>query len=99
VTDVRVTSDLSYAEVYITVDGDADEAIAGLDRAAGFIRRSLGQGLHIRKIPEFRFEVDTTLDHAGRIETLLREAAVSDAEVRGTSGEDRGHELDEPAEH
>lgn len=88
VTDVRVTSDLSYADVYVTVEGgeEGNEALDGLERASGFIRRSLGQGLHIRKIPEFRFRIDETLDQAGRIEELLRQAAVADAEVRATEG-------------
>ncbi|MDX1577775.1 MAG: 30S ribosome-binding factor RbfA [Gemmatimonadota bacterium] len=74
VTDVRTASDLSYATVYLRAEGDLDEAIEGFERAAGFIRRELGRSLHLRKIPEFRFEVDETLEHAARIEELLRQA-------------------------
>lgn len=81
VNDVRVTNDLSYATVYVTVDRseDAEGAMEGLERASGFIRRELGQGLHLRKIPEFRFEADTTMAEANRIEELLRQAKEADA--------------------
>jgi ribosome-binding factor A len=80
VTEVRVTSDLSYATVFVTVDGseNREAALEGLERASGFIRREMGQILHLRKIPEFRFEVDTTLANATRIEQLLRAAKESD---------------------
>lgn len=75
ITDVRVSGDLSYATVYIRNDlgGSVEEAIAGLEHAGGFIRRELGRSLHLRKIPEFRFEIDETFEHARRIEELLRQ--------------------------
>ena len=80
VSDVRVTRDLSYADVYVGVDASGDRAAAleGLERAAGFIRRELGRRLHLRKIPEFRFEADETLSHASRIEELLRQVHETD---------------------
>ena len=80
VTDVRVTRDLSYATVYVGVDASGGRAAAleGLERAAGFIRREMGRRLHLRKIPEFRFEADETLSHASRIEELLRQVHATD---------------------
>ncbi len=75
ITEVRVSGDLSYATAYIRNDlgGSPEEALVGLDHAAGFIRRELGRTLHLRKIPEFRFEIDDTFERARRIEELLRE--------------------------
>lgn len=73
VTDVSTARDLSFATVYVRAS-DVEEAIEGLDHASGYIRRQLGQALHLRRIPEFRFVADETLERANRIEELLREA-------------------------
>ncbi|MCK5483511.1 MAG: 30S ribosome-binding factor RbfA [Gemmatimonadetes bacterium] len=77
VTRVDVTQDLSYADVYVrtlTNDVPLEDAIAGLESAEGFIRRRLGRDLHIRRIPDFRFHADRSLEHVQRIEDLLEEA-------------------------
>jgi len=80
ITAVDVTPDLFHARVYVRVMGDEarkKEALEGLDAAASFIRGELGQRLHIRRIPELRFEIDRSLEHAQRIEQLLREVRPS----------------------
>ncbi len=77
VTRVDVTQDLSFADVYVrtlTNDVPLEDAIAGLESAEGFIRRRLGRDLHIRRIPDFRFHADRSLEHVQRIEALLEEA-------------------------
>lgn len=77
IADVRTTPDLMHATVYVrTLDEEipVEEAISGLERAAGYIRRELGRELHLRRIPEFRFEPDRTLERARRIEALLERA-------------------------
>ncbi len=78
VTDVRAEGDLSFATVYIRSERDVAEAIEGFEHAIGFIRRELAQSLRVRKIPELRFVADETLEHASRIEELLREVRDSD---------------------
>ena len=72
VTGVRVTSDVSMATVFVRSTTDLKDAIEGLEHASGFIRRQLGQSLRLRRVPEFRFVADNTLEHANRIEELLR---------------------------
>lgn len=74
VTEVRTTPDLSYASVYLRSDAPVtvEEAIEGLESAAGYVRRELGRAIHIRKMPEFRFIADHGLERAERIEELLR---------------------------
>jgi ribosome-binding factor A len=102
VTAVQVTADLWMARVFFRLqDGDRDEAevLEGLKAAAPFIRTELGKILRIRRIPELRFQFDTTLDSATRIEEVLREVlpSVGDEETQGAignpepdgSGEDR----------
>ena len=91
VTRVEVTPDLWVARVFVRAGGtpaDRAEALEGLDGAAAFIRREL-RGLRVRRVPELRFEIDQTLEHASRIEELLREVGpVPDA--------DEGPGADEP---
>jgi len=76
VTAVQVATDLGSARVFVRVlGGDAErvESLEGLVAAAPFLRRALGQILHIRRIPELRFEEDRTMEHARRIEQILSE--------------------------
>jgi ribosome-binding factor A len=74
VTEVRASPDLSHATVFLRSEApvEMEDAIAGLESASGYLRRSLGQSLRIRKVPEFRFLADNSLERAARIEELLR---------------------------
>lgn len=86
VTEVRVTSDLSFARVFVRLDGSSGErdlAMKGLAASAPFIRGSLGAELHIRRVPELRFVEDTSLEHAARIEQILKDVLPGD----GAAGE------------
>jgi ribosome-binding factor A len=77
ITAVETSPELDHARVYITTLGDEEEkaaALAGLRSAAAFLRGQLGRRLHLRRIPELRFEIDRKLENAMRIESLLREA-------------------------
>lgn len=81
ITGVETTGDLRHAKVYVRTLGDeapVEEAIEGLESAAGYLRRELGQVLHLRRIPEFRFTADRTLEKARRIEELLDEVLPED---------------------
>ena len=75
VTDVEVTSDLSFARIYVTIFG-AEEARAGvmeaLAHATGYVRHELGDRLDLREVPEIRFLYDASLDKGARVDELLR---------------------------
>lgn len=98
ITHVDVTADLFHARVFVSVGGDdayRARVLEGLVAAAPFIRGELGRRLHLRRVPELRFELDRSLDHALRIEQLLREVMPSPDGVGGSgeSGEsDEGGE-------
>lgn len=84
VTEVRATSDLSFARVFVRLAGgdrERDQTMRGLAASAAFIRGSLGAELHIRRVPELRFVEDTSLDHAARIEQILRDVLPGDGEA------------------
>jgi ribosome-binding factor A len=76
VTDARLTPDLRYAKIYVTVlgsDKEIDESLAALKHAAGFIRTQLGAVLRMRRTPELHFVYDNTTETASRIEKILSE--------------------------
>jgi len=78
---VRVTSDLWLARIYMSLPaGEAEkaEALEGLESAASFVRKKLGDMLHIRRIPELRFLEDESVARARRIEEILEEVLPDD---------------------
>ena len=79
VTEVRMSPDLRYARVYVSVMGDKDEtreSFEALNRAGGFLRAQVGRRLKLRHVPELRFTLDETLDTSDRIDSLLRDTEV-----------------------
>lgn len=94
-TAVRVASDLSFARVFVapvTEQQANDEALTGLRVASPFLRRELGARMHVRRVPELRFEIDESLEHARRIEQLLHEVSATGAQAPAAeeSGSDVG---------
>ena len=84
VTRVQVTPDLQQARVYYTSLGDAaarKNTAQALERAAGFMRRQIGQRLRLRRAPEIRFEFDQSIGHQDRVEQLL-EGIAAERSVR-----------------
>lgn len=74
ITGVRVSPDLRLARVYfrtLTPEATPRESLAGLQRAAAYLRSALGRALGMRVTPELRFEYDTTPDTARRLDALL----------------------------
>ncbi len=70
VVTVTVSSDLSYAKVYVSAMGgieEAKEACKGLASAQGYIRRALGNNLHLRKAPELTFIPDDSIEQGMKI--------------------------------
>jgi ribosome-binding factor A len=73
-TEVRVSRDLKYARVYVSILGDEErtqESFEALQRAGGFLRSQIGRRIPLRHVPELRFVLDETLDTSERIDSLL----------------------------
>lgn len=95
VTEVRATPDLYSARVFVTALGGEEEragAMDGLRAASPYVRAELGKRLHIRRVPELLFEWDQTLEHAQRIEQLLREVRPPDEAPGDAGGGEDGQE-------
>jgi ribosome-binding factor A len=75
VSSVELADDSRSARVFVTVEGDDDEAkrtLEGLTAAVGFIRREVAERLHLRRAPELYFQVDRSGQHVARIDQLLK---------------------------
>ncbi|NIM28656.1 MAG: 30S ribosome-binding factor RbfA [Gammaproteobacteria bacterium] len=90
VSGASVSKDLSNATLYVTLPADADveRALEGLNRACGFVRRRLGQRVHMRYVPRLRFSHDVTLERATRVGELIDAAKRGDRETGDAAGED-----------
>ncbi len=80
VVNVDVSSDASFAKVYVSaLEGieTAKIAVKGLTNATGYIRREVGQRLHLRKTPELKFIADDSIEKglkiAGILNTIVRD--------------------------
>ncbi len=74
IVKVDVSSDLSYATVYVsTIEGEAalKETVKGLKSAAGYLRRELGKRLKLRKVPELRFIADDSISKSAHIASII----------------------------
>ncbi len=79
VMEVDVSEDLRHASVFVSVLGGEPErhkALKGLTRASGFIRKTLGRRLYLKRIPELNFKLDTRIDEQERITRLLEKAGI-----------------------
>ncbi len=73
---VEVTNDLSYCTVYFSViEGmeRAKEALKGLKSASGYIRRELGNRLHLRHTPELIFKATDSVEYSANISRILND--------------------------
>lgn len=85
VTGVKLSSDLSVANVRFTVLGDSAErnkAEHMLASAAGFIQRQLGRVLDMRRTPTLKFHYDESLDEARRVDRLIADALERDTRIK-----------------
>lgn len=83
VVRVDVSSDLSYAKVYVSsMSGieDAKEAVKGLTSATGLIRREVGNKLHLRKTPELKFIADDSIQHGMEIFKKIESTVIDSAD-------------------
>ena len=74
ITDVRIDREISFCDIYVSaIEGQTRslEILNGLERASGFIRRSLARSINLRSFPIIRFHWDPTPENADHIEDLL----------------------------
>lgn len=90
VTSVEVTPDLGNAQVWVSSlasDAQLEEAVKGLNHAAGKLRHELGQRLQVRHLPALRFTTDQATRDGDRLTALIRSAVAEDQEHARVRGE------------
>lgn len=101
ITGVDIAGDLGSARVYVRVVGGPDEmavSLEGLGAAAPFLRTQLGRILHVRRIPELRFQEDRSYEGAARIEHVLTEVFPEEGEAASGGDELSVVEAEAPEE-
>jgi ribosome-binding factor A len=77
VTRVELNVDMAVANCYVSIvaDDDAtiDAAVAGLAKAAGFLRGPIGRRVGLQHAPELRFIHDQSVDMKDKLAAILRE--------------------------
>lgn len=75
VTHVDLTRDLKYAKVYISVydtDKKKKSTIETLTHAQHFIKNEVGRRIRIRRLPEIKFILDTSIEYSNKISEILK---------------------------
>ncbi|MDU5461022.1 30S ribosome-binding factor RbfA [Anaerococcus vaginalis] len=74
ITEVEVTNDLSYADIFVSVLGDENKkesVIEALDQAKGYMKKLIGER-------EFRFKYDNSIEHGVYMDKLIAETIKRD---------------------
>ena len=93
VNDVKVSKDLSYADIYVSAlqgnDAKAQaDLVAVLNRAAGFFRTELAKRHTMRTTPKPRFHYDELVERGPRLEQLIGQAITQDQQRAEPKGEE-----------
>ncbi|WP_097458933.1 30S ribosome-binding factor RbfA [Mangrovitalea sediminis] len=101
ISDVRVSRDMGYAEVYFTLlsteelnasSPEVEQSLKVLQGAAGFLRSALGRAMKLRIVPHLRFHFDALAGESRRLDALINRAVKEDGEHEhgedGPAGED-----------
>ncbi len=81
VSDVDVSRDLSYADIYVTVMGtewEKKQTIEALTKARGFLKHELSQEAILPSIPELRFHLDQSIDYGMHMDALIEKVIAQD---------------------
>lgn len=97
ISRVELNVDMSVARCYVSIVGDdatADDAIAGLVKAAGFLRGPVGRRLGLQRAPELRFMLDPSVDMSAKLAAIVRE----DEERARAAGRDAASDQPQPSQ-
>jgi len=93
ITDVEMPSDLRSARVYFSCLGGEEErekAALALKRAAGYLRREVGQRCGLRYAPELKFLSDLSLERGARVEEILHQVLPADTDETSEAAQNEG---------
>ena len=77
VTQVNISPDMTYAKVFVSIFGGSkpiEDVFKHIKDNGGYIRKIIGNRLAkaLRRIPDFDYKIDNSLDYAKEIDELLK---------------------------
>lgn len=88
VSDVEVSNDLQVVKVFVSILGDErgkQNAIRGLKKMEGYVRRNIGRKVSLRLTPDIRFVYDDSFERGQKVSNLL-DALREEREEREAGG-------------
>ena len=75
VTKVKITPDLKYAKVYVSLLNSKNEekTIEALKNSSGYIRSVIAKRVNLRITPELVFEKDDSMEYGMKIDSILKD--------------------------
>lgn len=75
VTKVKITPDLKYAKVYVSMlnSKDDEKTLEALKQSAGYIRSLIAKRINLRITPELVFEKDDSMEYGMKIDSILKD--------------------------
>ena len=75
VTKVKITPDLKYAKVYVSMLNSKNEEkkLEALKQSAGFMRSLIAKRVNLRITPELVFEKDDSMEYGAKIDAIIKE--------------------------
>jgi ribosome-binding factor A len=101
ITRVKVSPDLSVADVYMTImgsPGHQEAALNALRHSAGIMRTKLTKVLSIRQAPFLKFHIDEGLKKELAVLDAIRRANEEDRARRGEAAAEDTESPEEPAD-
>ncbi|MDI9475925.1 MAG: 30S ribosome-binding factor RbfA [Natronincolaceae bacterium] len=84
ITEVDLTRDLRYVNIYVSILGDEEEkreTVEGLTRASGFIRREIGKNIKARYTPEVIFKLDNSIERGIHMYNIITKVSEQEKSV------------------
>lgn len=75
VTKVKITPDLKYAKVYISMlnSKNKEKTLKALKKSSGYIRSEIAKRINLRITPELVFEEDDSMEYGMKIDSILKD--------------------------
>ena len=89
VLEVRMSSDLTHANVFLSVYGsqkEKTECMAAMERASGFIRSQVAKRVKLRVAPELHFKLDESIEKSMDLMNLI-DRTIKEDEARAANHE------------
>lgn len=82
VTEVDMSPDLNYADIYLSVlpSNKQEVAVKQARKALPGLRRQIGNNLKLRKVPQLRITYDNRSEAKARVEDILKDESDTNQE-------------------